>query len=814
MNRRPFGRVLRPACRAVAVAAALAMAAATLTEGQPAPQAQPPPVAQASAPAPPPAAAGLDSIKAAVDDIERSVSGAQTEDELVALKRRLTPLREELRERAAQLEFRLKAIDQRLVEFEAPPTGPGVQAPPIEVERTAAEHADVDAALDQARLLANRVGDLDRRIDDRRRELFANRLLARGTSLLDSGFWSDLAEAVAAELRGLAELMALWIDHARRNGGAGGALAAAAILAALGGAARFAARRLRQATAGPTPRRFDKAMTGLIILGADTVMVPVLIAATVLVPRNFGLMPDPIVDIGLGLVAAAFMIGFGRGLAAALFAPGEPARRILAVADRDAERCASHLTAAAGAFGLAVFLNAAHRALGAPAAPMIATGELLAVAVLGITLHFLWRSAAEDVGADHPDSDHAGAAGRALAWLRGILWIAAAALAAALATGYVGFAVFLAGRLLATLGIAGAVAILFVFIDALLTELLAADTQHGRRIAALFGLSPRGLELAEMLLSAMLRLVLIVLAVLLAVGYSGVFAEDIFGLFHRVTFDHVIGGVSLSPLAILSALAFLVIGGLAIRGAQRWLQTKFLPRTGLDAGLQNSISALFGYAALLAVVAFSLAALGIDLQKIALIAGALSVGIGFGLQSVVSNFVCGLILLAERPVRVGDWVVVRNEEGWVRRISVRATEIETFDRASVIIPNQEFITGVVKNWTHGNTMGRIIIKVRVAYDSDLEKVRETLLACAAGHPLVLQTPPPAVYLMGFGDIGIDYELRCLLGNVEQSLLIRSDVQTNIARKFAEAGIKIPFPAHEARPPGPQPAPAATMPPHA
>jgi potassium-dependent mechanosensitive channel len=805
MNRRPFGRVLRPACRAVAVAAALAMAAMTLAEGQPAQQAQ---AAQASALAPS-ASAGLDGIKAAVDDIEKSVSGAQTEDEVVVLKRRLAPLREGLRERAAQLELRLKEINQRPVEFETPPTGPGVQAPPIEAERTAADHADVDAALDQAKLLADRVGDLDRRIDDRQRELFANRLLARGASLFDSGFWSDLAEAVAAELRGLAELMALWIDHARRNGGAGGALAAAAILAALGGAARFAARRLRQATAGPTPRRFDKAMTGLIILGADTVMVPVLIAATVLVPRNFGLMPDPIVDIGLGLVAAAFVIGFGRGLAAALFAPGEPARRILAVADRDAERCASHLTAAAGAFGLAVFLNAVHRTLGAPAAPMIATGELLAVAVLGITLHFLWRSAAADAGTDHADTNHAGAAGQALAWLRGILWIAAAALAAALATGYVGFAVFLAGRLLATLAIAGAIAILVVFIDALLTELLAADTPHGRRIAGLFGLSPRGLELAEMLLSAMLRLVLIVLAVLLAIGYSGVLAEDIFGLFQRVTFDHVIGGVSLSPLAILSALAFLVIGGLAVRGAQRWLQTKFLPRTALDAGLQNSISALFGYAALLAVVAFSLAALGIDLQKIALIAGALSVGIGFGLQSVVSNFVCGLILLAERPVRVGDWVVVRNEEGWVRRISVRATEIETFDRASVIIPNQEFITGVVKNWTHGNTMGRIIIKVRVAYDSDLEKVRETLLACAAGHPLVLQTPPPAVYLMGFGDIGIDYELRCLVGNVEQSLRIRSDVQTDIARKFAEAGIKIPYPPHEARPPGPQPAGAAS-----
>jgi potassium-dependent mechanosensitive channel len=209
-------------------------------------------------------------------------------------------------------------------------------------------------------------------------------------------------------------------------------------------------------------------------------------------------------------------------------------------------------------------------------------------------------------------------------------------------------------------------------------------------------------------------------------------------------------------------------------------------------------------------VALALAALGIDLQKIALIAGALSVGIGFGLQSVVSNFVCGLILLAERPIRVGDWVVVRNEEGWVRRISVRATEIETFDRASVIIPNQDFITGVVKNWTHGNTMGRIIIKLRVSYDSDIAKVRSILADCAAGHAFVLQTPPPTVYLIGFGDIGIDFELRCLLGNVEQALTIKSDLQIDLLRRLAEAGIKIPFPAHEERPPGPA-APPGAMP---
>ena len=229
-------------------------------------------------------------------------------------------------------------------------------------------------------------------------------------------------------------------------------------------------------------------------------------------------------------------------------------------------------------------------------------------------------------------------------------------------------------------------------------------------------------------------------AVLVLVGYSGLFAEDIFSVFQISVWSFAIGGISLSPTNLLAALAILLIGMLAIRGGQRWLETQFLPRTGLDAGLPNSIAALSGYMALVALLALALGALGIDLQKIALIAGALSVGIGFGLQSVVSNFVCGLILLAERPIRVGDWVVVKNEEGWVRRISVRATEIETFDRASVIIPNQDFITGVVKNWTHGNTMGRVVVKVRVAYDSDAEKVREILLACGEQHPQVLRRP--------------------------------------------------------------------------
>src|SRR5215813_3498154 len=215
-----------------------------------------------------------------------------------------------------------------------------------------------------------------------------------------------------------------------------------------------------------------------------------------------------------------------------------------------------------------------------------------------------------------------------------------------------------------------------------------------------------------------------------------------------------------------------------------------MPRTGIDPSLQQSVATLIGYALLTAAIAFALGRLGIEAQQITVVAGALSVGIGFGLQPVVSNFVSGIILLAERPIRVGDWVVVKNEEGIVRRISVRATEIETFDRASVIIPNSEFITGAVKNLTHSDTMGRVTVKLRVTFDSDFEAVRDILVACAGEHPQVLQTPPPRVYLIAFGDIGLELELRFIVVNVNFSLTVKSDIQLAILERLRAAGVRI------------------------
>ncbi len=195
-------------------------------------------------------------------------------------------------------------------------------------------------------------------------------------------------------------------------------------------------------------------------------------------------------------------------------------------------------------------------------------------------------------------------------------------------------------------------------------------------------------------------------------------------------------------------------------------------------------------------VLIGVSAAGLDLSNIAIVAGALSVGIGFGLQSIVNNFVSGLILIFERPIKQGDWVVVGNEEGHVKKIKVRATEIETFDRASVIIPNSDLISGTMKNWTHKSKLGRLEVRVGVSYDADEEKVRDILTQIASEHSGVLTRPEPYVLFMDFGASSLDFELRCFLKDIENKMSIASDLRFSIRKAFQDEGIEIPFPQQD------------------
>jgi len=245
--------------------------------------------------------------------------------------------------------------------------------------------------------------------------------------------------------------------------------------------------------------------------------------------------------------------------------------------------------------------------------------------------------------------------------------------------------------------------------------------------------------------------------------------------------------------ALFQAILFFLGATYIMRRFKVLAENYLLSRLPWDMGLKHTVITLVNYGLWIFIFLMSLSILGIQLKNLAILFGALSVGIGFGLQNIVNNFVSGIIILFERPIKEGDWVVINDQEGIVRHIRIRATELETFDNASILIPNADILSGKVVNWTHANLKGRIDVSVSVSYDTDLERARDILLAIAEQDERLLKTPAPYVWVMSFADSGIEIELRAVTANVMNKLSIRSDLMFRVKKAFDEAHIEIPFP---------------------
>jgi small-conductance mechanosensitive channel len=298
---------------------------------------------------------------------------------------------------------------------------------------------------------------------------------------------------------------------------------------------------------------------------------------------------------------------------------------------------------------------------------------------------------------------------------------------------------------------------------------------------------------AAVLLSGMGRVAIALLAITLLLAPFGEAPMDLLQRFDQLRKGLAIGEAQIRPGAVLQALLVLALSLLGVKMLKRWLSNRYLPTTELDPGMQLSAATLFGYGGVVGAVALSLSAAGIGLERVAWIASALSVGIGFGLQAVVQNFVSGLILLAERPVKVSDWVSLGGVEGDILRINVRATEIQMGDRSTVIVPNSEFVTKTVRNVTRSNPLGLVQIKLPMPLSIDAEQVRELILQAFADHEDVLDAPAPDVFLDGIDAGHLIFNAKGYVSSPRTAYGVRSALLFTVLKRLHDAGLEVSSP---------------------
>jgi small-conductance mechanosensitive channel len=450
------------------------------------------------------------------------------------------------------------------------------------------------------------------------------------------------------------------------------------------------------------------------------------------------------------------------------------------------------MTAFVGVYSADAMVTELGRLLYVPLNMTVAQAFIVSILFFLLLLSLLWVRFEPQSGADRPVNGHVHAEGPtarwAPIWVKLPLALIAIAIIFASATGFIALGSFIAHQVVLSGMVLAGGGLAYLAIRASTRE--RPDGRHvlGQFFERRFRIEPqRGRQIAKLVeLTGTLAVALAAMPLLLVQwGYS---ASDIRDWFKALLFGFEIGQFRISLFRILVGAA-LFIGLLFLtRLLQRSLREGMLNPARMDTGIANSIDTAVGYAGIAVAALLAVSYAGFDVTNLAIVAGALSVGIGFGLQSIVNNFVSGLILLVERPIKVGDWIVVGGEQGNVRRISVRSTEIETFDKASLIVPNSELIQGRVLNWTHRNLLGRVVIKVAVDPVAEPRQVIDLLVAAAKAQPLLLRSPEPLATLDYFGTDKLEFTLRATLADLNQGLRVTSDLRVAILDTCRRAGI--------------------------
>ena len=785
------------------LAALAAFLAITLGLAQAQPQATPATPAASAAQAQPEVLPDVSALRAQLDRLPDAAAGA---DAVRAQQSRYNALIASANKVIAARTGQLNDLNARLGELGNAPAEGASEDTDVTRQRQALtrERNSVDADIRLARLV---VVDAQQRGDElrnRQRDLFEAQLTGRAPSPLGRQFWQDLADAWPDDQARLAPLLTELRAAADRAAAPAhrGPVLMALVLALLAitlgdvlaerGLARLAQRLLPQG-------RLRRSVLVIAIVAANLLIVAIAMRGllhTLQTHAAFGPLSSKLVALADdSMLFIAFVTSLGR----ALLANARPSWRLPRIPDALAKSL-SPFPWLVALLGVLVWLptqigEIVEASLAATHLTQTVTALALALLVLGMLrrLHGL-QLQGDAVPAD-PNAEAAPTPERPV-WvglMLGAVALVAISVLVLLAAGYMTVASLLAMQLAWTGLVAVTFYVLFKCADDLCMALVASRSDFGQRLQRGFGFAPSTLDQAAVVLSALTRLGLFFYMLIALVAPLGTRPDQVLEQTDRLGTGLKIGEFQLVPAAIFSALAVLVIGFVALRVFQRWLRDSYLPTTTMEPGMQSSLSTLLNYVGVVLVVAAGLSALGIGVNRIAWIASALSVGIGFGLQAIVQNFISGLILLAERPVKVGDWVVLGTTEGDIRRINVRATEIQLGDRSTVIVPNSEFITKTVRNMTLSNAEGRVLIRLPMPLATDAQRVRELMLAACAANPAVLQTPAPSLTLEGVENGMLVFQATAYVAGPRLVGGVRSELLFTMLESFRDAGVTMASP---------------------
>ena len=630
------------------------------------------------------------------------------------------------------------------------------------------------------------------------RDQFLNRVFASEDSILDPRMWWASATAATQFVLRIGNLLSNWWKQVSPESNFGvlavTLLSISALLFAINRMRRLfrgiMSTSLSEAGAEQQPvshvRRLWHVIFNFLRLVVAVVLVLLLVMiglqASGLMTAQFELLIEGLADV----VATTLVY---TGAAYMVCQPSRPEARLVAIEGGAARSLVLITALASAAYYLGSALTNTATALSIPfsfAVGVSAISALALILLIGLALLIIRREA--DKGLALGETTYF------LTWIlkfTPFIWLLLAIALVALAFGFIALGLFIVGNVLETAMLAVVLGVLHAFSHAVSDAAADANSRTGKLVRRFTKWSEEGIARAVLIFRTTSDIGTSILALLGLGALWAVSLLDFTTLVQNAASGFEVGNISISPSSLFAALLILLIGIVITRYVTGWLQNRVLSATKLDKGVQDSVRTTAGYSGYALAAGLALSAAGVNFSNLALIAGALGVGIGLGLQSIVTNFVSGLILLAERPVRVGDWIVTAAGEGIVKRINVRATEIETFDRSSIIIPNSNLIVNAVRNWTLRDTIGHFTVPVSVSYDGKPDEIVKLLLAIAAAHPKTMRHPGPGVSLVKLTPQAMEFEVGGQVRNVLDAAGVASDLRLEIVRVLGKKLLHIP-----------------------